>query len=114
MCDVIRKSPHSSVHKLPVCREPSDRSLTQAIRNVKQNYLVVGVMEDFHGFVESLDFLLPDYFRGASNVYEKLGNGRSRLAMYKRLGNGCNLLVTYQRLCNQCSLLVACTYGDYV
>lgn len=54
------------------CREPSEKALSQAIHNVKYHYLVVGLLEDFPGFVEVLEFLLPDYFRDAGLVYEQL------------------------------------------
>ena len=63
----------SSLHVSGVLREPSDRALSQAVQNVKNHYLVVGLVEDFPGFVEALEFLLPDYFRGAGQVYQRLG-----------------------------------------
>ncbi|ELU16142.1 hypothetical protein CAPTEDRAFT_140021 [Capitella teleta] len=55
------------------CREPTKEALVQAIKNVKKHYLVVGVLEDFEGFIEVLEFLLPDYFQGAQEVYTKQG-----------------------------------------
>ncbi|KAK3735827.1 hypothetical protein QZH41_019925, partial [Actinostola sp. cb2023] len=46
------------------CRVYWERSLAQAIENVKINYLVVGVLEDVHNFIKVLEALLPHFFKG--------------------------------------------------
>ncbi|XP_071829605.1 heparan sulfate 2-O-sulfotransferase 1-like [Apostichopus japonicus] len=42
---------------------------TEAKRNVRNKYLVVGVMEDYDGFIKVLERLLPDVFQGATDFY---------------------------------------------
>lgn len=45
--------------------------LSEAKRNLRTKYLVVGVMEDYLGFVKVLERLLPDMFRGAETFYNE-------------------------------------------
>ena len=50
-------------------RVPSIAALNEAKYNVDKHFAVVGVMEDLHGFFQILEYLFPDYFRGASALF---------------------------------------------
>ena len=54
-------------------RVPGNESLNLAIQNVKAHYVVVGVMEEFVDFVTALEYLLPNYFRGAADYFRDKG-----------------------------------------
>lgn len=45
-------------------------ALTEAKRNLINNYLVVGVTEQLHDFVALLEATLPRFFKGATKLYE--------------------------------------------
>ena len=47
--------------------------LSQAKRNVKSQYLVVGVMEDLIAFMDVLETIMPHFFRGALHIYRQKG-----------------------------------------
>lgn len=48
-----------------------DVCLTMSKKNIRNKYLVVGVMDDYLGFVKVLERLLPDFFEGAVSFYEQ-------------------------------------------
>jgi len=51
----------------------NDWALNQAKRNLVEKYLVVGVTEDLDSFVEIVEWLLPKFFKGATDIYKKEG-----------------------------------------
>ncbi len=53
-----------------ISRIPKRPALVRAKENVARFFPVVGVMEDLAGFFDSLDFILPHYFRDAKKVYD--------------------------------------------
>ncbi|ELU09723.1 hypothetical protein CAPTEDRAFT_215902, partial [Capitella teleta] len=66
-----------NIHKLipffcghdKACRSSNPSSLARAKRAVKESYLIVGLTEDLHAFMESLETLMPQFFRNASAVF---------------------------------------------
>ena len=54
-------------------REPSERALRQAKKNVEQYYAVVGVTEDLGAFFRLLQYRFPRFFRGAERIYQHNG-----------------------------------------
>lgn len=56
----------------PMCREPGRDALMRAKQHLLNNYLVVGILEDFQGTLQVLEKLLPKYFSGATRVWEKI------------------------------------------
>ena len=50
-----------------------------AKHNVVQNYLIIGVLEDFVGFLRVLETLLPMHFSRSTQVYDEfLSNTKSK------------------------------------
>jgi len=85
-CVELKHSPDCDVHKLWLqvpwfcgharrCWNPpgNDWALNEAKRNLAEKYLVVGVTEDLESFVEVVEWLLPKFFRGASDLFTKEG-----------------------------------------
>nr|CAB3267573.1 uronyl 2-sulfotransferase-like [Phallusia mammillata] len=58
----------------PICREPGRDALLRAKRHLVDNYLLVGVLEDFEGTLQVLEKLLPTYFNGAVKIWKKVEN----------------------------------------
>jgi len=50
-------------------REPCKWSLEMAKHNLVHNYLLVGLTEQLGDFVALLEVMLPEYFRGAYDLY---------------------------------------------
>ena len=47
--------------------------MEEAKRHVVQDYLVVGVVEEFDDFVKVLEILIPSFFRGAYAKWKSPG-----------------------------------------
>ena len=54
-------------------RVPGKASLERAIENIKNNYLVVGILEDIPGYLEILEYFLPKFFSEAQRMFKKMG-----------------------------------------
>lgn len=61
----------------PICRLPSVEGLRRAKMHVLDNYLAVGVLEDFNGTLKVFEKLLPDYFTGASSIWSGIVGSES-------------------------------------
>ncbi|XP_074594933.1 heparan sulfate 2-O-sulfotransferase 1-like [Brevipalpus obovatus] len=57
-------------HETECWKPGSEWALREAKRNLDQ-YLVVGVTEQMHEFIALLEYVLPNFFRGALQEYEK-------------------------------------------
>lgn len=55
-----------------MCQSPGEESLRRAKRHVLENYFVVGYLEDFEGMLEVLESLLPRYFYGAYDLWQRM------------------------------------------
>lgn len=54
----------------PTFRQPGSRwALEQAKFNLIHNYLLVGVTEELGDFIGMLEVMLPQFFRGAMDLY---------------------------------------------
>ena len=53
------------------CSKPSEWTLEQAKRRVEEEYLVVGIAEDFDVILNVLEKLAPDLFHGIVAEYQK-------------------------------------------
>jgi len=51
------------------CRTPSVEALRRAKMNVLDNYIAVGILEDFEGSLKVFEKLLPQHFSGVTQVY---------------------------------------------
>lgn len=58
-------------------RQDGEWALQTAIRNVDKHYLVVGVTEQFGDFVGALEHMLPSYFKGGNQFFQREGKGIS-------------------------------------
>eukprot|EP00088_Acartia_fossae_P016266 TRINITY_DN19101_c0_g1_i1.p1 TRINITY_DN19101_c0_g1~~TRINITY_DN19101_c0_g1_i1.p1 ORF type:complete len:150 (-),score=30.59 TRINITY_DN19101_c0_g1_i1:16-429(-) len=68
----------------PQCWEPGSQwALDQAKQNLVRKYLVVGVTAEFEDFVEVLEFLLPEYFNGATEYLRKTGKAHIKRTKHK-------------------------------
>ena len=47
--------------------------MAQAIHNVKHHYLIVGLLDNFSEFLHALEILIPEFFRGISEMYASAG-----------------------------------------
>ena len=56
-----------------MCSTPSEESLAVAKRHVEQNYILVGVQEDYEAFLEGLEQLIPQFFKGVMDYYRETG-----------------------------------------
>jgi heparan sulfate 2-O-sulfotransferase HS2ST1 len=45
-------------------------ALEEAKRNLVEHYLLVGLTEELHDFIAILEATLPQFFKGATNLYE--------------------------------------------
>jgi dermatan/chondrotin sulfate uronyl 2-O-sulfotransferase UST len=59
-------------------RQPTRRALNEAVKNVVLEYSVVGVMEQLGDFYWALEKLMPHYFSGINNVYNKTGKRKAK------------------------------------
>ena len=53
------------------CQEKTEHAIQETKRNIERNYFVIGVLEDFKSFLKMVEQLLPKYFDGALEIYEK-------------------------------------------
>ncbi len=60
-----------SGHAISILRVPSKRALNQAKKHIGQYYLTVGVTESVNKFLQVLEKLLPSYFTGSAQLYNK-------------------------------------------
>ncbi|XP_071818865.1 uronyl 2-sulfotransferase-like isoform X1 [Apostichopus japonicus] len=54
----------------PWCAEPTELALNTAQRHLAENYVVVGVAEEYLDFLKVLEKLLPGYFTGIVEQYQ--------------------------------------------
>jgi len=54
------------------CRIPSVEALRRAKLNVMENYLVVGILEDFESTLRVFEKMLPRHFEGSLEVYRQM------------------------------------------
>ena len=52
------------------CIYPSKRALEQAKENAEKHFAVIGYLEKYVEFVEMLEHILPNFFRGAMSTYD--------------------------------------------
>lgn len=60
------------------CRLPGVEAVRRAKMNVMENYLAVGVLEDFEGSLKVFQRLLPIHFDGALDTYTEMMSGENR------------------------------------
>ena len=63
------------------CYVPSKWALYQAMKNVEKYFPVVGYLENYDQFLELLEYVWPQFFDGARDVYKDMMEKRS--AFYK-------------------------------
>ena len=56
-----------------VSRAPGEAALSEAIQNVKKHYAVIGLVEMYPQFIQTLEVLFPTYFKGITAIYNVLG-----------------------------------------
>ncbi|KAI0225206.1 Uronyl 2-sulfotransferase [Lamellibrachia satsuma] len=56
------------------CSTPGEAALSQAIQNIKKHYAVVGVVEMYAEFIQTLEVIFPTYFKGITSIYDVLGD----------------------------------------
>lgn len=49
----------------------SSRAYARALFNIQNNYVTIGITEDFEGFIKILEKLLPNVFNGCSQIYHQ-------------------------------------------
>ena len=59
----------------PMCIHPSEEALAQAKKNVQKHFAVVGYVEKFQKFLETVEHIFPLYFNQAVNVHKQLTDG---------------------------------------
>ncbi|XP_077994919.1 uronyl 2-sulfotransferase-like [Glandiceps talaboti] len=52
------------------CRKPTRWALETAIRNIIDNYVFVGTLEEFDVSLYLLEYMMPQFFSGASDAYK--------------------------------------------
>ena len=58
----------------PMCTMPSDCALMQAKRNAESEFDVIGYLENYEQFIEVVQYMFPQYFKGALELYHKILN----------------------------------------
>ena len=61
----------------PMCIMPSAWSLGQAKKNAIESFDVVGYLEQYEQFVQVVEYIFPQYFKGALKVYRDISNNPS-------------------------------------
>ncbi len=61
-----------------ICSIPSEWSLVQAKKHVIEDYTVVGTVDDYKGFLQVLEKLVPSLFNGLSAKYDLQIKGRGK------------------------------------
>ncbi|KAK2193695.1 hypothetical protein NP493_8g06014 [Ridgeia piscesae] len=61
------------------CRKPTLNALETAIANVERYYSIIGVVEQFDQFLEALEVVFPDYFRGVTHIYKTAGKYKRKV-----------------------------------
>ena len=56
----------------PMCIHPSEEALEQAKINVQKHFAVVGYLERYQEFLETVEHLFPLYFRNALDIYKDM------------------------------------------
>ncbi|XP_002740644.1 uronyl 2-sulfotransferase-like [Saccoglossus kowalevskii] len=64
------------------CMKPTRWALETALRNIIENYVFVGTIEDFPTTLYILEFIMPQFFTGASDSY-KLVQSRGHVDAFK-------------------------------
>ena len=54
-----------------ICLNRGDEALRIAKQNVRDKYLIVGIIEDFRNTIKILELLVPNFFNGATGFYDK-------------------------------------------
>ena len=62
----------------------SQLALEQAKRNLLENYLLVGVTERMRDFIGLLEHLIPRFFKGALDHFDKLDGNSSSSKIFER------------------------------
>jgi hypothetical protein len=57
---------------MPFCRLPEMGALQRAKQNVVRHYAVVGMTEQLRDFFVALEWVLPSWFKGTEDEYDKL------------------------------------------
>lgn len=59
----------------PVCTESSSKTrMDLAKRHISDNYLLIGMTEDFENTLKLLEIMIPQYFKGAEAAWTKIAN----------------------------------------
>ncbi|XP_072032936.1 uronyl 2-sulfotransferase-like [Amphiura filiformis] len=69
----------------PNCSIPSAWTLAEAKRKVDEDYTVVGVAEDYSGFLSVLEKLMPDLFDGIAAKYQMQSEGQNKTESTKSI-----------------------------
>ena len=73
----------SNAAKCLIFRKPTLNALETAIANVERYYSIIGVVEQFDQFLEALEVVFPDYFRGVTHIYKTAGISITVLYIHK-------------------------------
>ncbi|XP_069829883.1 uronyl 2-sulfotransferase isoform X2 [Dendropsophus ebraccatus] len=57
----------------PKCRDPGEWALERAKQNVKENFLLVGILEELEDVLLLLERFLPHYFKDVMSIYKNPG-----------------------------------------
>ncbi|CAK8682999.1 unnamed protein product [Clavelina lepadiformis] len=58
-----------------ICQRPSTYSLQRAKQRLLDNYLAVGILEDFQGTLKIFEKLMPYHFKGAPDIWQDISRG---------------------------------------
>lgn len=76
-------------------REPTELALNTAQRHLAENYVVVGVAEEYLDFLKVLEKLLPGYFTGIVEQYQLYTERKYlNLLTFKNFNNGTTQIVS--------------------
>ncbi|XP_078683851.1 uronyl 2-sulfotransferase-like [Branchiostoma floridae x Branchiostoma belcheri] len=55
-----------------ICLKPSQLAVEKAKENIRRHYAVVGVLEEFSSFLKVLEGVMPQFFRGAYEMWREI------------------------------------------
>ena len=81
------------------CKSPSTiKALNQALKNLEEGYLFVGILEDLDSTLKILEIILPDFFSNGYEIYKTIVKKRNMKTENKNYPNTKNLKVLTEKL----------------
>lgn len=65
-------------------RKRNDYVLARAKETVSRHFLIVGMQEDLKSYMEALEILMPQFFKGAYEIFKDIGSYQAFFRVFLR------------------------------